>query len=156
MIRKANKNDYSSLVSLFIEENIHNNCVAPDRIAKTNDVLTIAELQGFIEDESSYLSVYEYDGKIVGLILATHHKSEAKRWKRERNFVYIDEIVVTEDYRGRGIASLLIESLTKWSKKRRADCIDLHVWQANRIAKALYRKLGFNKKQSLMTLTIDS
>jgi ribosomal protein S18 acetylase RimI-like enzyme len=156
MIRASSINDLASLIALFIEENAHNNSVAPDRVSKTNDVLTLTELQEFIDNESSYLWVYESDGKIVGLILATHHRSEVKRWKQKRNFVYLDELVVTENYRGRGIASLLIQSLTEWSKRRGADCIDLHVWQANTKAKALYQKLGFNEKQLLMTLPIDS
>lgn len=156
MIRKANKNDHSALVALFIEENIHNHGVAPDRIARTNDVLTIAELEEFIEDESAYLSVYELNGQIVALILATHHKHKAKRWKQERNFVYIDEIIVAENYRDRGIASSLISSLMVWSGKRGVDCIDLHVWHANQIAKVCYKKLGFNTKRLLMTLALDS
>ncbi|EAS41347.1 hypothetical acetyltransferase GNAT family protein [Photobacterium profundum 3TCK] len=156
MIRIAENKDYASLVSLFIEENEHNNDVAPDRVANTRDVLSQAELEEIISDTSTYLGVYEHDGEVSGLILGTHHTIEAKRWLPERNFVYLEELIVTKSMRGNGVAFKLVKSLETWAETFGANCIDLHVWYKNDLARDFYKRLGFEDKQALMSIRINS
>ena len=98
MIRKAKFDDLDSLVSLFIEENKYNHGIAPDRVSQTTDVLTIRELQEFINDEATNLSVFIKENKPAGVILATHHKESKNRWKNKRNYIYIEDIAVSPVY----------------------------------------------------------
>ncbi len=156
MIRTATESDYGVVVALFREGNTHNHQVAPDRIAKTDDVLTTIEYQELLNDKSSLLAVYEHDGQLVGLILATHQVTQEMRWLQTRNAVHLEELVVTAKCRGGGIASLLIKKLTEWAQEMNDESIDLHVWQGNDAAIKLYVKHGFHVKQKLMTLRIGS
>ncbi|MCW8328655.1 GNAT family N-acetyltransferase [Photobacterium sp. SDRW27] len=155
MIRIAKRTDYAELVSLFIEENIHNHKIAPDRVAQTSDVLSLKELDEILSDPSSYLGVCEYEGKVVGLVLGTFHLKRPNRWNPGRNFAYLEELIVTESMRGKSIAFGLVSAFKVWAKAQGASCIDLNVWHSNEVAIAFYRQVGFTDKQRLMSLPVD-
>lgn len=48
-------------------------------------------------------------------------------------------------YRGRGIGERLVQSVLERSKKENAEALSLVVWEDNRTAIGLYRKLGFER-----------
>lgn len=156
MIREARKEDHAALVALFCEENIYNNAIAPDRVAETRDVLRPAELEEFIKDATTQILVFESDGDIAGVVLSSLHHQRKMRWKADRAYVYIDDIVVGEVHRGQGIATLLIQAVVQWAGEVEAECVDLHVWKTNESAARLYRKIGFREKQYLMSYPIRS
>ena len=156
MIRPAKSNDYKTLVSLFTEENIHNHKVAPERVAKTKNVLTTSELNDFISNPQWYLSVFVENNKIVGVILASHKFKEATRWNPETNIVYIEELIVAEQHRRKGIGSALYKDVVSWAEKVNSSTLDLHVWANNLASIQFYKSLGFKSKQHLMSATICS
>ncbi|WP_352421107.1 N-acetyltransferase [Proteiniphilum sp.] len=56
--------------------------------------------------------------------------------------VYIAEVMVHADYRGRGIASEMLESCLRNEAKNHLYAV-IRVWEKNKPALELYRKLGF-------------
>ncbi len=56
--------------------------------------------------------------------------------------LYISEVMVHEDYRGRGIATRMIGGLLREAERDYSYAV-IRVWQENRPAMVLYRKLGF-------------
>jgi ribosomal protein S18 acetylase RimI-like enzyme len=57
---------------------------------------------------------------------------------------YIKRVVTHPDYRGRGLARQLLRHIIQVAHTTyRVDAIDLHVWEGNRSAIALYEDLGF-------------
>lgn len=57
---------------------------------------------------------------------------------------YIKRVVTHPDYRGRGLARLLLNHIMQAARTTyQAEAIDLHVWEGNRAAIALYEELGF-------------
>lgn len=154
MIRSAILKDYDALVALFIEENTHNHSAAPNRVAKTSDVLTTDELNKFINDEQWLISIFEAEGRPVGLILASQQVQEASRWNPKRHTIYIEEFIVTELNRGNGIAIALYNSLVSWAEQTGASTVDLHVWANNELAIKFYERQGFMKQQYLMSKDI--
>ena len=57
---------------------------------------------------------------------------------------YIKRVVTHPDYRGRGLARQLLQHMIEHAHTTyQVEAIDLHVWENNRAAIALYEELGF-------------
>ncbi|HOC77711.1 MAG TPA: GNAT family N-acetyltransferase [Methanofastidiosum sp.] len=65
----------------------------------------------------SFFNVAEYNGKIIGFLMAMNQNTEYDSinflWFREKydRFYYIDRVIVDESIRGKGIGSLLYKEL---------------------------------------------
>lgn len=62
---------------------------------------------------------------------------------REDTTVGLFDIIVDQQLRGMGLGRLITESMLAWAKKAGADTSYLQVMVDNRMALALYKKLGF-------------
>ncbi len=60
----------------------------------------------------------------------------------------IEDVVIDEEYRGRGIGRKLTEMLIEEAKKRKADCVELTSSPKRIEANALYESLGFKKRET--------
>ena len=56
---------------------------------------------------------------------------------------YINNVAVTNSFRNRGVARLLLSSLIKEAKQKNADFLTLEVRRSNIPAQNLYRSFGF-------------
>ncbi|SON53030.1 GNAT family N-acetyltransferase [Vibrio tapetis] len=155
MIRKAELSDLSDLNILYIEQNRFHHNITPDRIALCDELLTHEELAEMIAETSTYLTVYVLDGKLVAALLANLQRNEAKRWTPKRCFVYLDELIVMQEYRSKGIAREMMDAFEDWAMEQGASCIDLNVWQHNSNALEFYQKNGFYTEQRLMSKNLE-
>ena len=60
--------------------------------------------------------------------------------------IEIDNILVLEEYRSRGIGTKLMEYLVKIAHDKNVDNITLEVRVSNKIARSLYKKMGFTEE----------
>ena len=63
----------------------------------------------------------------------------------ERGFVGLFDIIVKEEYRGKGIGKEIVETILTESKKKGVNKAYLAVVDNNIVAKNLYQKIGFNE-----------
>ncbi|MGL5749025.1 MAG: GNAT family N-acetyltransferase, partial [Paraclostridium sp.] len=77
------------------------------------------------------------------------NKLENKSNSLKDNEIYIDLIVVDENSRGKGIASMLIDNINKFSIENNFDKILLDVVDTNEGAIKLYGKLGYNTMKTM-------
>lgn len=59
------------------------------------------------------------------------------------NSLYIAEIMVAENYRGKGIAKQMLEKVEEFALENQFKSLTLRVWDKNSVALALYKKLNF-------------
>ena len=142
-IRPATKNDLQGLMCIFAEENAFHAALVPAFIRETDQLLTCDELDEMLAHPEQQLLVAETDERIVGAVLVSVDASDPEPWIQPRRFGYIEEIVVAEEYRGRGIGKQLLEGITDWTKKQGLEEVELHVWHRNHRARAMYESLGF-------------
>ncbi len=91
-------------------------------------------------ENSAYVAIH--GGRIIGLALIHFYKTFSYK------FGVINDVVVDENYRGRGIGKKLTEALITEAKKEKADCVDLTSNPKRIAAKAMYQKLGFKKRET--------
>jgi [ribosomal protein S18]-alanine N-acetyltransferase len=88
-------------------------------------------VQSRIEDACFFVA--EYEGKLAGFICA---RIVAGEWE-------IENVVVTEEFRRRGVAAELMRSLLARWEQAAGSVMLLEVRESNAAARALYAKSGF-------------
>ncbi len=129
-IRKAVSEDEQRIRELFIEM-----------------LQTIYHIEDVQDYEPGYLDKYWTDGEDVIFVsedngVIAYLGVEVHR-EDEEDFVYLDDLSVTEKYRSQGIGSALIHEAENYAKEKGVENILFHVEKSNTEAFRLYEKLGY-------------
>ena len=135
-IRKANLGDINQINSLAEE-------LLGSPVGDREEMFVKA-----LENKNYLCLVAETNGEVVGFIDmwafpdASHGAYLAQ----------IQNLIVTEKMRGKGIGTRLIEEIIRFFKKKKYH--ELHVWteKENRGAVQLYKRLGFRREQLLLEM----
>ncbi len=130
MIRKAMPADEKRIRELFIE------------MLKT--IYNTEDVQGY---ETGYLDRYwtpgedvlfvAEDNEVVAYLAVEVHRED------EMDYVYLDDLSVTENYRSQGIGSSLIHEAEAYAQEIGIQHILFHVEKSNTEAFRLYERLGY-------------
>jgi ribosomal protein S18 acetylase RimI-like enzyme len=64
--------------------------------------------------------------------------------------IEIENLIIDEKYRKKGIGKLLFEEVKNYAKEANAKYIELNVWEFNKIAINFYNRLGMKKRINRM------
>lgn len=91
-------------------------------------------MQKFI-DKGNVVAII-YDNKIIAMLNMYCNDFEEKK-------AYINNVEVLEEYRGNGLATIILEKAIQIASEKRFEKIQLHVAPDNKVAINLYEKYGF-------------
>ena len=144
-IRRYEKNDGAAVLELS------------QKYASWDSTPTEADIQGFYSSEPDFFLVARLNRRIVGFIYGRESKNfpdeVLRRW-RATKVGSVEVLVVAEEYRRRGIATLLLSRLFVGFRKKGFDTVSLSVPADQRGAKELYDKLGFETRGYFMKRTL--
>jgi ribosomal protein S18 acetylase RimI-like enzyme len=104
--------------------------------------LSKSDLEEIIASESSHLLMAEDEGTYIGsLTLVTFKIPTGIR-------AWIEDVVVSEAARGKGIGRLLSEHALSLAKTKGAKTVDLTSRPSRQAANALYEKVGFEIRET--------
>lgn len=131
-IRKGNAEDVEGAFKLIQELAVFEK--APDAVENT--------VERMIEDGFGNKPVFEFfvaeeDGRIIGLALYYYCYST---WKGR--FLYLEDLIVTEAYRGKGLGKQLFDAIILKAKKEGVALVGWQVLDWNEPAIDFYKKLG--------------
>ena len=107
-----------------------------------NIVLTKESLERLLADSNSHLYVLREEGRIVACAcLCIYHQPFS-------TVATIESVVVSSKMRGKGLGRKLMEHLLAEAARMGVDCIHLTSNPSRVVANALYRKLGFVRKET--------
>lgn len=141
LIRQANKNDIDkNLLKLYIDGfYMHYN--------KRKDIFSykgIEELKNnlidMLENSNEVLFVIEKNENIIGYAALQIKDKNTKS-------IWIDEIIIDNNYRNNGYGKRLIDEILKFAKENKCQRIELNCWSFNDNALKFYDKLGFNPQR---------
>lgn len=132
VIRRAVKEDCPRILELIQELAVFEK--APDEVTVT---LEHFEESGFGKVPVWRAFVAEKNGVVEGFAL---YYIRYSTWKGQR--MYLEDLLVTEELRGKGIGSLLFDELIKEAKKEGFNGIVWQVLEWNEPAIKFYRKLN--------------
>ena len=130
IIRRAEKKDCPRLMELVQE--LADFERAPDEVTAT---LAHFEESGFGPSPVWYAFVAEEDGKVEGFAL---YYIRYSTWKGQR--LYLEDLLVTEKMRGRGLGKLLFERLIEETKEKKFSGMVWQVLDWNEPAIEFYKK----------------
>ena len=131
IIRRAVKNDKSKINELFIEmlQTIYDE--------KNVEGYEEGYLDHFFDNHEDWICVAEINGSIVAYLSIEVHREQ-------ENFIYLDDLSVSEKFRGNGIGTELIKTAERFAKEMGVSIITLHVEKSNQSALKLYKRLGYS------------
>jgi GNAT superfamily N-acetyltransferase len=132
IIRRAVKTDCERLMELVRELAVFEK--APQELTVTLDHF---EKSGFGESPVWWAFVAEVDGIVQGFAL---YYIRYSTWKGQR--MYLEDILISEEFRGKGIGKLLFDKLKKEAKEKKLNGIVWQVLDWNEPAINFYKKNG--------------
>lgn len=112
--------------------------------------LSIDDLHKVMGQDNVHLFTEHRNGKLVGIALLYTVRTMS------RNLGVVEEVVIDEKYRGRGIATKIMNKIIKKAKELELDCLELTLKNGNKPAMNLYKNLGFyDREQNAMRLWFD-
>jgi predicted GNAT superfamily acetyltransferase len=141
VIRVAVPGDFESICALNLAEVRHTSPM---------DLLRLTELHGL----ACYHKVACVEGGIAAFLLAVCHgaayENENYQWfaRRHERFVYVDRVVVSSGFRGRGLGAQLYEDLFRHAREHgipRVTC-EYNLVPPNEASRAFHDKFGFQEQ----------
>ena len=146
-IRNLMVSDYEATLALYQELDEFHVQARPDFFVH-RDKEQVYPKEAYIHNLSypGGLELGAFDGEtLVGIVRATLWEESGMR--KDIKTVCLDNIYVLPAYRRRGIARMLFQSVETWAKEQGAVRFDLHTWEFNQGAIALYRAMGMTPQR---------
>lgn len=144
VIRQAQQTDEPQLRDLYEVGDDYHWEALPTLFRTANDPIAARDILGKLAGPDGTLLVAEETGCLVGLAAARLVEIGANdALYLPRRYVYVDDMVVLPDFRGRGIGQSLLAAVEVWAKEQGAETLELTVFEFNEGARRLYERSGF-------------
>ena len=151
MIRKAENHDLEAVNSLLRQVLMVHHTGRPDLFRAVGKKYTDEQLLAIFSNPDTPVFVYEEEGTVLGYAFCALQHQESGSL-HPLTTLYIDDICVDEQARGRHIGSALFEYVKAFAKENGCHNITLHVWECNPGALAFYQSLGMKPQYTSMEM----
>ena len=155
-VRGLERGDYPGYASLLWEGDRAHHEAMPERIRPPEQAqLSENEFFAFLDDPDVLMVGVEVGATLAGMARASYRATVAGRLHLPRRFVLVEEIVVGAPFQRRGIGRMLMARVQDWAGSRKAQAVELKVYDFNEPARALYDRLGFRPLLHMMAFPLD-
>ena len=153
-IRNAQIDDVNRVSELMLQvAKIHSS--ARRDIFKEKNIEEIKnEVNNRMNNKENIL-IAEENNSIFGVIIYKIKEVREHKNLKDRTVLWIDELVVDENIRGKGIGKSLFLEVNKITKESNCNAVELNCWNFNRQAIKFYEKCGMNTQRLIMEVKIN-
>lgn len=142
-IRKASHTDISGIHRLLLQVLMIHHNGRPDLFRPHAAKYTENELAGIIQDDTRPIFVAVDDaGQICGYAFCVLEQHVDSHILTDIKTLYLDDLCVEEEKRGRHVGSRLYEHVVAFAKEQGCYNLTLNVWSCNPAALRFYEKCG--------------
>jgi diamine N-acetyltransferase len=127
----------------------------PD-IFKAWNAESITEAFDKMLNSTAFLAYVAYfEGRAVGYVLLRLSGSAENAFSYALRFIYLDQILVMEEFRGKGIGKALLRQVYDLARQEGIHLVRLDHWTDNAGAKEFFGKNGFRYYNERMEMRVD-
>jgi ribosomal protein S18 acetylase RimI-like enzyme len=151
-IRPAREADYIALCSLFkAVDELHARLLPSYFKRSPRPPRTREEIDKILRaPDETILSAVDGEGYVIGLVHVQIYDTPAVAMMVPKRRAHIDNLVVDEGVRRRGLGRRLLQTAAEWSRARGAEELLLTVWEGNEAAYGFYEKMGFSRINTVL------
>lgn len=112
------------------------------QLSSSPERLTEQDLRAIIQSDKTLLLMAEEDDRYIGSLTLVVFRIPSGTRAR------IEDLVVQETARGRGVGRALVQKAIEMAKALGAEAVDLTTHPSREAANALYKKLGFVRRKT--------
>ena len=164
MIRKANKEDINRIIELLHQVNMVHHVIRPDLFKPHTTKYNEQELETMLGDDSKPIFVFDDgaqpsgmlcpQGKVLGYAFCQVSEVKNNQLLEDIKTLYIDDICVDENARGKHVGKALYEYVRDYAKSIGCNNITLNVWEGNEPALRFYRSMGMQVQKTTMEIIL--
>ena len=149
-IRYAKKADVPAILKLLSQVLLIHHKARRDIFKPSGTKYTEEELFDIIKNEKTPVFVAEIDTRVVGYCFCVIYDEEENNILLKRKDLYIDDLCIDENMRGKRVGQALFEHAESYAKKIGCNSVTLNVWSGNDGAIAFYEKMGMTPRKTLL------
>lgn len=140
-IRRAEKKDIPQIENLLYQVAKVHADGRPDLFKSGEKKYTTEELEKIIDDNNRPIFIGEEENRILGYAFCIYQQNNSNVLTDIKS-LYIDDLCVLEDTRGKHVGTQLYEYVLDVAKENGCYNVTLNVWECNAGAKKFYEKCG--------------
>ena len=151
MVRKAERKDIGRILELLQEVLELHAKIRPDMFVSGTTKYSETDIEEILKDKLKpiYVAVDDKD-EVLGHAFCKIEDREGSDFLVKYKFIFIDDLCVGEQYRGRHIGKELFEYVKEEAKRLGCYEVTLNVWEGNDNALSFYEKIGMKTKERRM------
>lgn len=142
VIRRAENKDLDGINKLLCQVLMVHHNGRPDIFKPDAKKYKDDELLEIIADNERPIFIAEEDGEVLGYAFCIFQQHINNNILTDIKTLYIDDLCVNEECRGKHIGSKLYEYVLDFAKKEDCYNVTLNVWACNESALKFYEKMG--------------
>ena len=153
MIRKASIKDIKRIIELLHQVNMVHHVIRPDLFKPHTTKYNEQELEVMLNDSGKPIFVYD-DGMVLGYAFCQISEVKNNQLLEDIKTLYIDDICVDEDARGKHVGKSLYDFVRDYAKGIGCNNITLNVWEGNEPALRFYKSMGMHVQKTTMEVIL--
>jgi len=154
-VRASAKEDYAALLPIARETQEKHVEGLPHIFQKGTAGIPEEYFLGLLASDSKIMYVAELEQSITNYVIIKLNKVSYLDILVPRIVAFIIDIAVMKRYQGKCIGYALFQQSVEWAKAKRADSLDLMVWEFNQDAIAFYERQGMKSMNRTMSLELQ-
>lgn len=150
LVRRADKKDKEKIMDLLLQVLMIHCKGRPDLFKPNCRKYNDEELENLIQNDDKPIFVCEDSGEVLGYAFCVIRDIRNINNMRDMKTLYIDDLCVDENSRGRHVGTTLYDYVKKYARDIGCYNITLNVWECNPSARLFYEKMGLVPQCSTM------
>ena len=153
-IRFAEEKDIPAIIDLLKQVGQVHHEIRPDIFRSGAQKYYEAALAELLKDPARPIFVAD-DKSVLGYCFCILEETGNHPVLEDERTLYIDDLCVDENCRGRHVGKLLYEHACRFAREQKCNTVTLNVWCGNDSAMAFYDKMGMKPRKIYMETRLE-